>query len=88
MTAPIARNSPQEKEVQAEKRKILSVTSLQSQLQRIRRQREAQKEKEEEEENELERFNEFVIFTKSEFEKVWGAVYASEKKNNLCTRRE
>ena len=69
MTVPIAYNSTHEKKVQAEKRKILRITILQAQLQRIRHLRK-EKKKGEEEERDLQCFNEFINFTKNEFEKV------------------
>ena len=51
MTDPIAHNSTQEKGVQADARKIISITSLQSQLQKIREKREAKKEEEKKDTN-------------------------------------
>ena len=88
MTVPIEHNSTQEKKVQAKERKILSITNFQVQLQRIRQQRE-QKQKREDDERELQCFNEFINFTRNEFEKAWSKVRASiEKKNTPCTRRE
>ena len=86
-TIPIAHNSTQEKDVQAEERKILSITSLQAQLQRIRQHREEKKKREEE--HELQCFSEFMHFTKNEFEKAWSEVYSSKnKKDNHSTRRK